>query len=90
MVVFQANLDYNSPIRHLQHTPSDGSKYIGKPSPEVDAALAEIASSRLACLHYKYYANEAQSSGGVFDAQGSKGSWRSRFEFRRGCWTVRS
>jgi hypothetical protein len=43
---FTTGLDYNNPNHTLQHTPSDGSKYIGQPSPEIDAAWEEIAGSR--------------------------------------------
>jgi hypothetical protein len=42
---FTTGLDYNNPNHTLQHTPSDGSKYIGQPSPEIDAAWEEIAGS---------------------------------------------
>jgi hypothetical protein len=44
---FTTGLDYNNENHTLQHTPSDGLKYVGLPGPEIDAAWEEIAGSML-------------------------------------------
>jgi len=46
ITTFTTGLDYNNPNHTLQHTPSDGSKYIGQPSHEIDAAWEEIAGTQ--------------------------------------------
>ena len=43
---FTTGLDYNNANHTLQHTLSDGSKYVGRQSPEIDAAWEEIAGSK--------------------------------------------
>jgi hypothetical protein len=44
---FETGLDYNNPNHTLQHTPSEGLKYVGPPGPEIDAAWDAIAGSKL-------------------------------------------
>jgi hypothetical protein len=43
---FTSGLDYNNPNHTLQHTPSEGLRFIGVPSAEIDAAWAEIAGGK--------------------------------------------
>ena len=43
---FTTGLDYNNPNHTLQHTPSEGLRYVGPPSPEIDAAWERIAGSK--------------------------------------------
>jgi hypothetical protein len=47
---FTIGLDYNNPNHTLQHTPSEGLRFVGPPSPEIDAAWDEIAGSK---SHYQ-------------------------------------
>jgi hypothetical protein len=43
---FTSGLDYDNPNHTLQHTLSTGLRFIGPPSPEVDAAWEEIAGGK--------------------------------------------
>lgn len=43
MKTFTAGLDYNNPNHTLQHTPSTGRRYVGPPSPDIDAAWEDLA-----------------------------------------------
>jgi hypothetical protein len=43
---FTSGLDYDNSNHTLQHTPSEGLRFIGAPSAEIDAAWEEIAGSR--------------------------------------------
>jgi hypothetical protein len=49
---FTTGLDYNNPNHTLQHTPSEGLRYVGPPSPEIDAAWEKIAGSKFHCQSY--------------------------------------
>jgi hypothetical protein len=44
--VFTSGLDYNNQNHTLQHTPSEGLRFIGTPNADVDAAWAEIAGGK--------------------------------------------
>jgi hypothetical protein len=44
-ITFTSGLDYNNPNHTLQHTPSAGLRFIGYPTPELDAAWEAIAGS---------------------------------------------
>jgi Mycotoxin biosynthesis protein UstYa len=46
-----AGLDYHTPNGTLQATPAPGPRYVGPPSPEIDAAWMELAGSKFP----KYY-----------------------------------
>jgi len=43
---FTSGLDYNNSDHALQHTPSAGLRFIGRPNPDLDAAWEEIAGSK--------------------------------------------
>jgi hypothetical protein len=44
---FTAGLDYNNENHTLQHTPTSGTRFVGQPSPEIDAAWMDLAGGML-------------------------------------------
>jgi hypothetical protein len=43
---FTAGLDYNNTRKTLQHSPSPGPKFVGPPTPEIDALWKDLTGSK--------------------------------------------
>jgi hypothetical protein len=74
MKTFTTGLDYNNTNHTLQHTPSDGLKYVGPPGPEIDAAWEAIAGGKshypsrlISSLRFIFSSRDFHNKGGSSD-----------------------